>query len=688
MNQPQDPVARGAVRHAELALIITEHSRRYHEQDAPTISDGEYDALFRELLDLESEFPELVSTDSPTQRVGAAAQSTFAAVDHLQRMYSLDNAFSFAELAEWAGRIERDGITEPEYICELKVDGLAIALVYENGRLIRGATRGDGRIGEDITINAQQVRNIPSTLSGEQLPALIEVRGEVYFPVREFIALNEELVAAGKPPYANPRNTAAGSLRQKDPSQTAKRALQLVVHGIGAADGVTWRTQSEVYQILASLGLPVAATAKVVTSMSEVEQFIEYFGEHRHDVAHEIDGVVVKINELALQNRLGSTSRAPRWAIAYKYPPEEVNTKLLDIRVNVGRTGRVTPYAVMTPIKVAGSTVEMATLHNAHEVKRKGILIGDTVILRKAGDVIPEILGPVVAARDGSEREFVMPTRCPSCQTELREIKQGDADIRCPNTQSCQAQLRERLTYLGSRSGMDIDALGWKSAGALVAAPTFTDEGDLFDVTAEDLQQIDFFILKSKESITANAKKLLAAIEAAKAQPLWRVLVSLSIRHVGPTAAQALAAEFGSIQAIIDAPLEALAEIDGVGAIIAESVKAWFAVDWHITIVDRWRAAGVRMEAELLTTPALPQTLSGLSIVVTGTIDGYSRDEATAAITARGGRSASAVSKKTAFVVVGESPGTKAQKAESLGLPILDSAGFTLLLRDGPPPGA
>lgn len=672
-----------AERHAQLSAEIGEHQRRYYEDDAPTVSDAEYDALFRELQGIEATFPDLITDASPTQRVGGRATSSFESVQHLQRMYSLDNAFSEDEVTAWAARVERTVGEGARYLCELKIDGLAVDLIYENGRLVRGATRGDGRVGEDITNNVKAVKNIPHRLAGDDVPELLEVRGEVYFPVEDFTALNAQLVEEGKPPYANPRNTAAGSLRQKDSRETAKRGLMLIVHGIGEAKGVTWQSQSEAYELLKGFGLPTSDRYKVVDDLDGVRKFIDHYGEHRHDVEHEIDGVVVKVDALGMQRELGSTSRAPRWAIAYKYPPEEVNTTLLDIRVNVGRTGRVTPYGVMTPVKVAGSTVEMATLHNAHEVKRKGVLIGDTVVLRKAGDVIPEILGPVVAARDGSEREFVMPTHCPECGTELREMKEGDADIRCPNAQTCPAQLKERLSYLGSRSGLDVDALGWKAAEALVESPGFTDEGDVFDLSEAALAQIPFFCKKDGAPNAAGVT-LLKALERAKQQPLWRVLVSLSIRHVGPTAAQALAGHFRSLPAIFDAPVEQLAEVDGVGTIIAESVKAWWEVDWHREIVRKWQEAGVRMEDDAAASPDLPQTLEGLSIVVTGTLGGFTREEAQLAITSRGGKSASSVSKKTAYVVVGDSPGSKAKKAEDLGVPILDEDGFRQLLEDGP----
>ena len=673
-----------AERHAQLSAEIAEHQRRYYEQDQPTVSDAAYDVLFRELLAIEQTFPDLVTDASASQRVGGPASSTFDSVEHLQRMYSLDNVFNSDELQAWADRVERTLGAKAKYLCELKIDGLAVDLVYENGRLIRGATRGDGRVGEDITSNVLAVRNVPARLKGRDIPELLEVRGEVYFPVEDFQALNERLVADGKPPYANPRNTAAGSLRQKDSRETAKRNLMLIVHGIGASRGVQWRSQSEVYDLLASFGLPTSPRSKVLDDLAAVHEFIEYYGEHRHDVEHEIDGVVIKVDDLGMQRELGTTSRAPRWATAFKYPPEEVNTVLEDIRVNVGRTGRVTPYGVMTPIKVAGSTVEMATLHNGHEVKRKGVLIGDTVVLRKAGDVIPEIVGPVVALRDGTEREFVMPTHCPACGTELREMKEGDADIRCPNARTCPAQLTERLTYLGSRGGFDIDALGWKAAEALVSSEDFTDEGDLFYLSADALAKVPFFV-KKDGSPNAGALTLLNAIETAKQQSLWRVLVSLSIRHVGPTAAQALAASFRSLPDIFAAPVETLAQTDGVGSIIAESVKAWWEVDWHRLIVQKWSDAGVRMQDDAQQEPSLPQNLAGLSIVVTGTLPGFTREEAQQAIVARGGKAASSVSKKTAYVVVGESPGSKAKKAEDLGVPVLDEDGFRTLL-DRPVP--
>ena len=689
--------------HARLAQEIDDNAYRYYVLDAPTISDADYDVAMRRLEELESAYPELRTPASPTQRVGGTYSTLFTPVDHLERMLSLDNVFSLDELAAWAQRVERDAGTVPAYLCELKVDGLAINLVYEGGRLVRGATRGDGRTGEDVTPNVRTLENVPDRLTGKGVPAVLEVRGEVFFPVARFEALNASLVEAGKAPYANPRNTAAGSLRQKDPRVTAARGLQLVVHGVGRVEGgpaVT--TQSGWYEQLQQWGLPTSARAKVVVDLGQVQQFIEHFGEHRHDVEHEIDGVVVKVDELAVQRRLGSTSRAPRWAIAFKYPPEEVNTKLLDIRVAIGRTGRVTPFGIMEPVKVAGSTVDRATLHNKYEVERKGVLIGDTVVLRKAGDVIPEIVSPVVALRDGTERAFVMPTECPACGTPLAPEKEGDKDIRCPNAQHCPAQVRERIASLAARGALDIEALGYEGVAALLEAGVITDEGDLFrlapDAAGDEAQARDLlasvplYTRAAKKSdppeavrdgrvLSAVGEKLITNLDQARTQPLWRVLVALSIRHVGPTAARALATPFGDLAAIRAASVDELAAAEGVGQVIAEAVVEWFAVDWHVAIVDKWAAAGVRLADEPDDTP---KTLAGLTIVVTGSLPGFSRDEAKEAIVSRGGKAAGSVSKKTDYVVVGENAGAKAEKAEQLGVPVLDEAGFAALLQDGP----
>ncbi|WP_091449463.1 NAD-dependent DNA ligase LigA [Actinokineospora iranica] len=671
-------------RHAELAEELLGHQFRYYVLDSPTISDGEFDALLRELAALEERHPSLVTPESPTQRVGGTFSTEFAAVDHLERMLSLDNSFDMDELGAWVDRVTKEVGDSAHYLCELKIDGLAINLLYENGRLTRALTRGDGRTGEDVTLNVRTMRDVPERLTGTDefpVPQLVEVRGEVFFRVEDFTELNARLVEAGKAPFANPRNTAAGSLRQKDPKVTASRPLRMICHGLGKRVGFEPTSQSEAYRALAAWGLPVSEHTKVLDSADQLAEHIRYWGEHRHDALHEIDGIVVKVDEVSLQRRLGTTSRAPRWAIAFKYPPEEATTTLLNIEVNVGRTGRVTPFAVMEPVKVAGSTVAMATLHNASEVKRKGVLIGDRVVIRKAGDVIPEVLGPVIDARPDDAREFVMPTECPVCGTTLRYEKEGDADIRCPNARSCPAQLRERLFHLAGRGAFDIEVLGYEAAAALLAAGVVADEGDVFSLDEEALSQVELFRTKAGE-LSANARKLLANLDTAKDRPLWKVLVGLSIRHVGPTAAQALAREFGSIDAIAAASEQELADAEGVGPTIAASVREWFEVDWHREVVEKWRAAGVRMVDDR--DESTPRTLEGLSIVVTGSLDTYSRDEAKEAIIARGGKASGSVSKKTAFVVVGDAPGSKYDKAVQLKVPVLDEEGFTVLLTDGP----
>ncbi|WP_173056081.1 NAD-dependent DNA ligase LigA [Phytohabitans houttuyneae] len=668
-------------RHAALAAELSDHQYRYYVLDAPTISDAEFDRLLRELEAIEEEFPALRTPDSPTQRVGGTFSTQFTPVEHAERMMSLDNAFDDEELSAWAERVERDAGGPVTYVCELKVDGLAINLTYEKGRLVRAATRGDGRTGEDVTPNVRTIRDVPEQLAGDDVPDLLEVRGEVYFPVSAFGDLNAGLVEQGKPPFANPRNAAAGSLRQKDPRVTASRGLRMVVHGIGARRGFQPTAQSTAYEVMKGWGLPVSERWQVKPDMAGVREFIDYYREHRHDVEHEIDGVVVKVDAVSIQGRLGSTSRAPRWAIAFKYPPEEVNTKLLDIRVNVGRTGRVTPFAVLEPVRVAGSTVALATLHNAREVERKGVLIGDTVVIRKAGDVIPEVLGPVMELRPDDARAFEMPERCPECGSPLAPAKEGDIDIRCPNNRSCPAQLRERVFHLAGRGALDIEVLGYKAAVALLESGIIHDEGDLFGLTADDLGRAEFFVNKDG-SLGSNAVKLLENLQEAKERPLWRVLVALSIRHVGPTAAQALARHFRSMDAIEKASLEELSGVEGVGPTIVESLREWFTVDWHREVVDKWRRAGVRMVEEQVDEG--PRPLEGITIVVTGTLSTYSRDQATEEIGARGGKVSGSVSKKTGFVVVGENPGSKYDKAVSLKVPVLDEAGFDVLLERGP----
>jgi DNA ligase (NAD+) len=665
-------------RHAMTELIneIRDHQFKYYVLDQPTITDTEFDDLLRQLQKLEDKNPELRESDSPSLHVGGGFSTQFEQRDHIEKMMSLDNVFDLEELATWFDRVEKE-ISSPMYLCEVKVDGLAINLTYQDGQLVRALTRGNGVTGEDVTLNVKTIKNLPHNLKGEKIPSLIEVRGEVFFPIAAFNELNDSLEEAGKQLFANPRNGAAGSLRQKDPRVTASRPLSVVVHGVGAKEGITFDSQSGAYGELKKLGLPTSDRFEVCGTRSEVEKFIQHYADHRHDVEHEIDGVVIKVDSLSQQQQLGFTSRAPKWAIAYKYPPEEVTTKLLDIKVSVGRTGRVTPFAFMEPVKVAGSTVTNATLHNAEEIVRKGVLIGDTVVIRKAGDVIPEVLGPVIDKRTGQEKAFVMPTQCPECGSDLRAITQGDVDIRCPNTQSCPAQLRERIYYIGSRAALDIDVLGYEAAVALLDAKIITDESDLFDLTADKLARSEFFT-KKDGTPGANVEKLLAALNEAKTRPLWRTLVALSIRHVGPTAAQGLSSALGSIDAISKATATELADVDGVGQIIADSIVEWFSVDWHQAIIAKWDAAGVRMINE--PTQVLPQTLAGLTFVVTGGLESFTRDGISETISAHGGKPASAVSKKTDYVLVGSDPGSKLAKAQELGVPIIDEAKFKELL--------
>ncbi|MEU5702545.1 NAD-dependent DNA ligase LigA [Streptomyces aurantiacus] len=703
-------------KHAQLAEQIEEHRFRYYRKDAPVVSDADFDKLLRTLEALEDEYPELRTPDSPTQKVSgadAADFTTFTAVQHRERMLSLDNAFDDEELAAWADRVAKEvGTSAYHFLCELKVDGLAVNLTYEHGRLTRAATRGDGRTGEDITPNVRTIAEIPDRLHGERIPDLVEIRGEVYFPMEKFQELNARLVEAGDKPFANPRNAAAGSLRQKDSRVTATRPLHMVVHGIGTREGFDIDCLSHAYGLLREWGLPTTRYGEVVEGLDGVREFIARYGENRHSVEHEIDGVVVKLDEIPLQGRLGSTSRAPRWAIAWKYAPEEVNTKLINIRVGVGRTGRVTPYAQVEPVTVAGSEVEFATLHNQDVVKAKGVLIGDTVVLRKAGDVIPEILGPVVDLRDGSEREFEMPAECPECGTPLAPAKEGDIDLRCPNGRACPAQLRERLFYLGGRKSLDIENFGYVAAAALTkplepSEPPLGDEGDLFDLTIERLLPIKAYVLDQdsglpkrdpktgEEKIATvfanqegaprkNAVAMLENIAAAKERPLARIITGLSIRHVGPVAAEALAREFRSIDRIEQATEEELAAVEGVGPTIAASLKQWFTVDWHQEILRKWKAAGVRMEEESSGEDEGPRPLEGLTVVVTGTLDRHTRDGAKEALQSRGAKVTGAVSKKTSFVVVGDNPGSKFDKAMQLKVPVLNEDGFAVLLEQGP----
>jgi len=680
--EPASPELRH--RHAELAAEITEHNYRYHVLDSPLVYDATYDAQMRELRALEDEHPDLRTPDSPTQKVGGIS-TEFTPVTHLMRLLSLDNAFSADEFDAWAARVERLGGSGP-YLCEVKIDGLAVDLVYRGGRLAGAATRGDGTTGEDITPNIKTIARVPSRLSGTGWPDVLEVRGEVFLPVTAFEELNVRLTEAGKPPFANPRNSAAGSLRQKDPKVTASRALDILLHGVGLVEGLPGdppTSQSGWYARLRDWGLPVSDLVRVVDDLAAASEYVQYYAEHRHDTPYEIDGTVVKVDDLATQAQLGSTSRAPRWAIAYKYPPEEVTTRLLEIRVNVGRTGRVTPFAVMEPVKVSGSTVDRATLHNEQEITRKGVLVGDMVVLRKAGDVIPEVVGPVVDLRTGDERAFDFPRECPACGTKLAR-EEDEADWRCPNARSCPAQLRERLFHLAGRGAFDIEVLGWEAVAALLDGGLVADEGDVFGLTAESLATLPFFVTKDG-ALKANAVKLLHNLEEVRTRPLWRILVALSIRHVGPTAARALAAEFGSVDAIAAATEGQLNEVEDVGPTIAAAVTAWFAVPWHQEILRKWRDAGVVLaDPDFDPSARAARPLAGYTVVITGTLAGRSRTEAAEAAEGLGAKVSGSVSKKTSFVVAGDSPGSKYDKAVSLGIPVLDEEGFVILLEKGP----
>ena len=733
-----------------LTERILELREAYYERDSAIASDEEYDELVHRLEELERLFPELQSQDSPTQTVGGRAAKLFDPVRHAERMLSLDNVFSIDEFLAWAAKVERDSGRSVDYLCELKIDGLAINLRYENGRLTSAATRGDGVVGEDVTENVHFVPGIPTRLEGSGHPALVEVRGEIFFPVEAFNELNAEQAASGERIFANPRNAASGSLRQKaegkseaglDLMHRRLSRLRMLVHGIGAWPNPPVSSQSEVYGLLKGWGLPTSSHFAVRPTAARAAEFIEYYGEHRGSVEHEIDGIVVKVDELALHEELGATSRAPRWAIAYKYPPEQVNTKLLDIVVSVGRTGRATPFAVMAPARVAGSVVRQATLHNQDVVKAKGVLIGDTVVLRKAGDVIPEVLGPVVELRDGTERAFVMPEFCPECGTRLAPAKEGDIDLRCPNTRACPAQVRGRVEHVGSRGALDIEGLGEVGAAALTQplvpeVPPLVNEARLFDLTLEEILPIEVIVRDAETGLpkededgaakrrtpfqrveltyppgtedmdpaerrrqgirkdyrlvlpSAAATTLLENIEIAKTKELWRFLVALSIRHVGPVAARALAGYFGSLDAIRAASRDELAAVDGVGGIIADALIDWFAVDWHQEIIEAWAAAGVQFATPGHPGPGAATTnegpLSGLTVVATGSLDGFTREGAVEAIVAAGGKSASSVSKKTDFVAAGPGAGSKLGKAEELGVRIINAEEFAKLLAGGP----
>lgn len=742
--QHADPALEAAHDEAQaLTTRIVELRDAYYERNEELVSDADYDQMMRRLEELERLFPQLQTQDSPTQTVGGRASTLFDPIQHAERMLSLDNVFSLDDFTAWAAKVERDSGRAVDYLCELKIDGLAISLRYENGRLTSAATRGDGVVGEDVTENVRYINGIPARLAGHGHPPLVEVRGEIFFPVEAFRSLNAEQATAGERVFANPRNAASGSLRQKSEGKNAAgldlmhrrlSRLRMLVHGIGAWPNPPVASQSDIYALLAEWGLPTSTHFRVKRSAAEAVEFIEYYGEHRDSVEHEIDGIVIKVDELALHEELGATSRAPRWAIAYKYPPEQVNTKLLDIVVSVGRTGRATPFAVMEPAHVAGSVVRQATLHNQDVVKLKGVLIGDTVVLRKAGDVIPEVLGPVVELRDGSEREFVMPANCPECGTPLAPAKEGDIDLRCPNSRSCPAQVRGRVEHIGSRGALDIEGLGEVGAAALTQpdyppTPPLDTEAGLFDLTLRDLFDIRVRVRDSETGLiklnddgtertetpyrrrrqkkdgefdpaaerfagdaefvpSSAALKLIDELEKAKTKDLWRILVALSIRHVGPVAARALAGYFGSVTAIREATRDELASVEGVGGIIADALGDWFAVDWHVAIIDRWEAAGVQLATPGHAGPGAAATiegpLSGLTVVATGSLEGFTREGALEAIIAAGGKAASSVSKKTDFVAAGPGAGSKLGKAEELGVRVIDAAQFALLLKEGP----
>src|SRR3954454_6287843 len=660
-------------RHAELAQEVEDLAYRYYVLAQPTASDADYDAKMAELNALEEQWPDLRTPDSPTQKVMESLSTDFGAVTHLQRMLSLDNVFSDEEFAAWSQRATRE-VPVTAWLCELKIDGLAVDLVYEQGRLVRAATRGDGTTGEDITLNVRTIDAVPTRLAGGHVPELLEVRGEVFLPSEAFAQLNVRLVEEGRAPFANPRNAAAGSLRQKDPRVTATRPLAMTVHGMGMRTGFDVASQSAAYESMRELGLPVSQRYEVVDDVNGVHDYIAHWGEHRHDVEHEIDGVVIKVDSLALQGRLGATAKSPRWAVAWKYPPEEVNTKLRNIFVNVGRTGRVTPFASLEPVHVGGVTVSTATLHNQDEVKRKGVLIGDTVVVRRAGDVIPEVVGPVVALRDGSEKKFRMPKKCPECGTPLVR-PEGEADTRCPNTTGCPAQLREAVFHFASRGALDIDGLGYETATVLLENGRLADVGDIFHLTVESFEGLRGFGDK-------KVAQILAGLDAARRRPLWRLLVGLSIRHVGPTAAQALARELRSLEAIGAATADELAAVEGVGPTIATALVDWFADPRHRDILERIRTGGATVADQGQAEGRGP--LSGLTVVITGPLTRHSRDAAAAAVQERGGKVSGSVSKKTSFVVVGDSPGSKYDKALQLGVPVLDEDGFDVLLESGP----
>jgi DNA ligase (NAD+) len=661
--------SRARVRAEELRAQIDHHNYRYHVLDEPELADAEYDALVRELQAIEEEFPDLITEDSPTQRVGAAPSELFAPVAHSERLLSLDNAFDDDELDAWSARLHRVLGRDPSFVCEPKIDGLSVTAVYEHGRFVRGATRGDGTTGEDVTANLRTIRALPARLRTDDPPRWLEVRGEVYLDLADFAQVNEELGEQGRPLFANPRNAAAGTLRQKDPRITGSRPLSICFHGLVRADGVTLRSHRGTLDYLRDVGLRVHREAKDAPNLAKVKAYCVALQAKRHDLDHEIDGVVIKVDDVGAQEELGATSKAPRWAIAFKFPAEEQTTQLKDIAVNVGRTGAVTPFAILEPVFVGGVTVSQATLHNADEIERKGLLIGDHVVVRRAGDVIPEVVAPIPAKRTGKERKFRMPKNCPVCGTKL-ERPDEEVVVRCPNL-ACPAQLLEGVLHFAGRGAMDIDHLGYKTARALMDQSLIADVADIFTLTEEQVAQLPLYKDKS-------IRNLLDSIERAKHRPIARLLYGLGLRHVGGTTASDIANRFGSLDAIAQASVDDLVDVDGVGRIVAESVAEYFSRPKSMELLGKLRAAGVRMEEEIRATADGP--LTGKTFVITGTLERWSRDEASRLIAEQGGKVTSGVSKKTDYVVVGENPGSKADKARDLGLDILDEAGLADLL--------
>ena len=681
-QRAEDAAAAVGERMASLRELVDYHNRRYHEQDDPEITDGDFDLLVRELRQLEEDHPELIVDDTPSQDVGGAPSALFAPVVHAVPMMSLDNAMTAEELAAWGGRVARGLPDETvRYVCELKIDGLAMSIRYEGGEYRRAATRGDGRVGEDVSANVRTISAVPPTLSplprGVGVPEVLEVRGEVYLPVTSFDRMNEQAEAAGARRFVNPRNAAAGSLRQKDPAVTASRELAFWAYQLGeVVGGPPLSSHTDSLALMRDLGFPVNPEVAAFDTIDDVATHCRHWEAHRHDLGYEIDGVVVKIDDVDQRSRLGSTSRAPRWAIAYKFPPEERTTTLRDIQVSVGRTGRVTPFAVLEPVFVGGSTVGVATLHNEDQVQAKDVRPGDTVIVRKAGDVIPEVVGPVAAMRPVGSTTWVFPTTCPCPLASTLVRLEGEADTRCVEP-ACPYQRDQRVIYFGSRGALDIEGLGERTAAQLTAAGLVHDPADIFALTSEQLLGLEGFA-------TISADKLVAAIADARTRPLPRLLTALGVKHLGPAASQALAAHFGTLDGVINASVEDLAAVEGVGPKIAESITTWFAQEPNRAFVEKLRTAGVDFGVAPAPSEEVPPVLAGKAVVVTGALAGYSRDEAAAAIVARGGTSPGSVSAKTYALVIGDSPGaSKLKKADQVGVPVLDEPAFERLLETG-----